>query len=141
MTNGNLHQIWVEQCVAAETIKLRYGLKAAFDYAVAEKLLNFAEAAAQHPEFARELPRFVSRVRQMFTAQELVVHLARIERERRENDLAAMEDDDAHEPSEVAAQEHGLYEFSRHSPPPDSTWTGVGGLGATRQFDPINPSL
>ena len=59
MTNGNLHQIWVEQCVAAETIKLRYGLKAAFDYAVAEKLLNFAEAAAQHPEFARELPRFV----------------------------------------------------------------------------------
>ena len=72
MTNGNLHQIWVEQCVAAETIKLRYGLKAAFDYAVAEKLLNFAEAAAQHPEFARELPRFLSRVRQMFTAQELV---------------------------------------------------------------------
>ena len=46
MTNGNLHRIWVEQCVAAETIKLRYGLKAAFDYAVAEKLLNFAEAAA-----------------------------------------------------------------------------------------------
>ena len=49
----------------------RYGLKAAFDYAVAEKLLNFAEAAAQHPEFARALPRFVSRVRQMFTAHEL----------------------------------------------------------------------
>ena len=81
MTNGNWHQIWVEQCAAAETIKLRYGLKAAFDYAVAEKILNFAEAAAQDPEFARELPRFVSRVRQMFTAQELEVHLARIERE------------------------------------------------------------
>ena len=62
---------------------------------MAEKLLNFAEAAAQHPEFARELPRFFSRVRQVFTAQELVVHLARIERERRENDLAAMEDDEA----------------------------------------------
>ena len=72
----------------------RYGLKAAFDYAVAEKLLNFAEAAAQHPEFARALPRFVSRVRQMFTAHELEAHLARIERERRENDLAAMEDDE-----------------------------------------------
>ena len=41
------------------------------------------------------MPRFVSRVRQMFTAQELVVHLARIKRERRENDLAAMEDDEA----------------------------------------------
>ena len=105
MTNVNLHQIWVEQCVAAETIKLRYGLKAAFDYAVAEKLLNFAEAAAQHPEFGRELPRFVSRVRQMFTAQELVVHLARIERERRENDLAAMEDDEAPFENPAAALE------------------------------------
>ena len=71
MTDRDWHQIWVEQCAAAETIKLRNGLKAAFDYAVAEKLLNFAEAAAQHPEFARELPRFVSRVRQMFTAHVL----------------------------------------------------------------------
>ena len=94
MTNGNWHQIWVEQCDAAETIKLRFGLKAAFDYAVAEKLLNFAEAATRHPEFARELPRFVSRVRQIFTAQELVVHLARIEHERHELDMAAMEDDE-----------------------------------------------
>ena len=83
----------------------RYGLKAAFDYAVAEKLLNFAEAAAQHPEFARELPRFVSRVRQMFTAQELVVHLARIERGRRENDLAAMEDDEPDFQNQAAVAE------------------------------------
>ena len=56
MTNGNLHQIWVEQCAAAETIKLRYGLKAAFDYAVAEKLLNFAEAAAQLPNSPANYP-------------------------------------------------------------------------------------
>ena len=26
------HEIWIEQCEAAEEIKLRYGLKAAFDY-------------------------------------------------------------------------------------------------------------
>ena len=37
-----VHDIWIEQCKAAEEIKLR-GLKAAFDYLVAEKLLNFAE--------------------------------------------------------------------------------------------------
>ena len=71
----------------------------------AEKLLNFAEAATRYPEFARELPRFVSRVRQMFTAQELVVHLARIERERRENDPAAMEDDEAPFENPAAALE------------------------------------
>ena len=105
MTNGNWHRICVKQCAAAETIKLRYGLTAAFDYAVAEKLLNFAEAAAQHPEFARELPRFVSRVRQMFTAQELEAHLARIEHERRKNDLAAMEDDEAPFENPAAALE------------------------------------
>ena len=94
MTDRNWHEIWKEQCAAAETIKLRYGLRAAFDYAVAEKLLTFAEAAAQHPEFARELPRFVSRVRQIFTAQELEAHLARIKHERHELDTAAMEDDE-----------------------------------------------
>ena len=84
---------------------MHYGLKAAFDYAIAEKLLHFAEAAAQHPEFARELPRFVSRVRQMFPAQELEAHLARIERERRENDLAAMEDDEVPFENPAAALE------------------------------------
>ena len=59
---------------------------------VAEKLLNFAEAAARHPEFASDLPRFVSRVRSMFTPQDIQAHLVRIERERHESDLTAVED-------------------------------------------------
>ena len=63
------HEIWMEQCEAAETIKLRYGVESAFDYVVGEKLLNFAEAAAGHPEFAQALPQFVSRVRDMFTPE------------------------------------------------------------------------
>ncbi len=94
MRERNWHHKWMEQCDAAEISKLWYGLKAAFDYVIAERLLHFAKAAAQHPEFARKLPRFVSRVRQMFTAQELQVHLARIEREHRESALAVIEDDD-----------------------------------------------
>jgi hypothetical protein len=28
------HEIWIEQCEAAQTINERYGLKAAFDYIV-----------------------------------------------------------------------------------------------------------
>ncbi|MFZ1883878.1 MAG: hypothetical protein WAU53_09825, partial [Rhodoplanes sp.] len=64
-----LHEIWIEQYEAARTIKDRYGLQAAFDYLVGEKLLNFAEAASEHRAFARELPRFVSEVRRMFTAE------------------------------------------------------------------------
>jgi hypothetical protein len=59
---------------------------------VAEKLLNFASAAADHPEFARELPRFVSRVRGMFTPQEIRTHLARIEQEQRDGRIGIHED-------------------------------------------------
>jgi len=52
VSNREFHKVWMEQCEAAEDIRLRYGLKAAFDYVVAEKLLMFAEAAARRPEFA-----------------------------------------------------------------------------------------
>jgi len=101
-----LHEIWTEQCDAAHNIKLRYGLKAAFDYVVAEKLLNFANAAADHPEFAGELPRFVARVRQMFTPAEMRTHIARMEREQRENDDSSEEDnDDLFRESPAAAAE------------------------------------
>ena len=89
-----LHEIWNEQCEAARTIRDRYGLAAAFDYLVEEKLLNFAEAASGHRAFAQELPRFVSEVRRMFAAEEIAAQLKRIERERNERD-AAVQDEDA----------------------------------------------
>ena len=95
MSGRKMHEIWIEQCDAAQNIKLRYGLKAAFDYVVAEKLLKFANAASDHPEFARELPRFISRLRRMFTTQEMRTHITRIEREQSENDI------DVQEPSEM----------------------------------------
>jgi hypothetical protein len=81
VSTRKFHEIWVEQYYAARAIKRRYGVKAAFDYVVAEKLLNFADAAASRPEFAKELPRFVAWIRGLFTPQEMRTHLARIERE------------------------------------------------------------
>ena len=89
-----MHEIWKEQVAAAQEIKLRYGLQAAFDYVVTEKLLNFISAAAGHPEFARELPRFVSEVRRMFTPAEIRTHIARIEREQQAKAAEALEDDE-----------------------------------------------
>ena len=53
---------------------------AALDYLVTEKLLNFAQAAATHSEFARELPRFVGAVRGIFTPDEIRTHLALVQR-------------------------------------------------------------
>jgi hypothetical protein len=91
MSVRKMHEIWIEQYDAAQGIKLRYGLKAAFDYLVAEKLLNFAEAAAEHPEFARELPRFVSQVRLMFTPLDTSHGF---ERELRDKNLPVEGDDD-----------------------------------------------
>ena len=85
------HEVWREQCEAAETILLRHGVESAFDYAVGEKLLTFAAAAEAHPEFARALPRFVSELRRMFTPEEIEEHLARIERKRLQRDMDAMD--------------------------------------------------
>ena len=97
------HHIWMEQCEAAHTIKDRYGVAAAFDYLVGEKLMTFAAAASDHPEFARELPRFVSEVRRIFMADEIGVHLAQIERTQNLTDGDVVAEDDVFPESPAAA--------------------------------------
>lgn len=96
MNAGKPHQIWIEQCEAAQTIRERYGLEAAFDYAVGEKLMNFASAAHDHPAFVSELPRFVSEVRRMFSAEEIRTQLARLEcrNEQSERDAESVDPDE-----------------------------------------------
>ena len=88
------HKIWIEQCEATQTIKARFGLTAAFDYVVGEKLMNYASAASRHPDFARELPQFVSEVRRMFAPDDIGAHLAQIERVLDENDIDGLEEHD-----------------------------------------------
>jgi hypothetical protein len=101
------YEIWIEQCDAARDIKTRYGSKAAFEYVIAEKLLNFAQAATDHPEFASELPRFVSEVRRLFTPEELRTHFTRVEREHAGARVAMDADDElfADDPAAVAQEE------------------------------------
>src|SRR6516162_4456808 len=110
MAQRKAHQIWIEQCEAVQSIKTRFGLKAAFDYIVGEKLLNFAEASSHDPDFARELPRFVSEIRRMFAPGEIQEQLAEIERiqnERIQNegDTNGLEEDDPLRESPAAAAE------------------------------------
>ena len=62
----DFHKIWREQCEATPTIRERFGVKSALDYLVSEKLLSFAKAADQDPEFAAELPRFQAAVWEIF---------------------------------------------------------------------------
>jgi len=88
------HNIWIDQCEAAQTIKAQFGLTAAFDYLVGEKLMSFASAASRHPDFARELPRFVSEVRRMFTPDEIGAQVAQIERSHNEKNADVLEEED-----------------------------------------------
>jgi hypothetical protein len=75
---------WIDECNVAISMKYKFGVTAAFDYVVAEKLLNFVSLASNDPDYARALPRFVYEVRQIFTPDEMGSQIARIELERGE---------------------------------------------------------
>ncbi len=90
-TERRRHEVWKAQCAAARSIRLRHGVGAAFDTVVGEKLPTFAGAAESHPEFARALPRFVPELRRMFAPGEIEEHPARIERERLQRAMDAMD--------------------------------------------------
>jgi hypothetical protein len=72
----DFHKIWEEQCEATRTIRERFGIENALDYLVGEKLLNFAKAADQDPDFAAELPRFQAAVWEIFNPYELRGYVA-----------------------------------------------------------------
>lgn len=77
---AQFEQIWREQCEATETIRSRYGERAALEYLVGEKLLLFTSTARTRPEFAAQLPAFVARVRQIFPREVIIAYVAELER-------------------------------------------------------------
>ena len=76
MSRVQVHKVWVQQCRATRGIKRRFGVKSALDYLIGEKLMSFADAAEQHPEFATELPRFQATVWNVFNPYELAGYLS-----------------------------------------------------------------
>jgi len=68
-------KLWVQQCRATKTIKRRFGPKSALDYLIREKLIAFADDAERYPEFAKELPRFLASVWQVFNEYELAGYI------------------------------------------------------------------
>jgi hypothetical protein len=72
----DFHKIWEEQCEATRTIRERFGIENALDYLIGEKLLNFAKAADQDPDFAAGLPRFQAAVWEIFNPYELRGYVA-----------------------------------------------------------------
>jgi hypothetical protein len=87
MAEHKFQDIWKRQCVAARSIRLQHGILSALDYLIGEKLLTYADTAVTRPEFARELPRFVAEVRDIFSREEIGHYLDHLER------MAAIEDE------------------------------------------------
>ena len=69
-------KVWVGECKATKAIKRRFGAKSALDYLIGEKLIAFADAARDHPTFAKELPRFLAAIWQMFNEYEIAGYVA-----------------------------------------------------------------
>lgn len=69
-------KIWVKQCKATKGIRKRFGAKSALDYLIGEKPMMFAEEAERRPEFAKELPRFLAAIWQVFNQYELAGYVA-----------------------------------------------------------------
>ena len=103
MAEQKFQDIWKEQCVAARSVRAQHGILSALDYLVGEKLLIYAETAVTRPEFARELPRFVAEVRDIFSGEEIRHYLDHLEH------MAAIED-------EQAANENDDDDFLSDSP-------------------------
>jgi hypothetical protein len=59
-----------------ETLRCFVGAKSALDYLIREKLIMFADAAESRPEFAKELPRFLAGIWQVFNQYELAGYVA-----------------------------------------------------------------
>jgi hypothetical protein len=69
-------KVWIEQCRATKAIKRRFGAKSALDYLIGEKLITFADAARDHPTFAKELPRLLAAIWRLFNEFEIAGYVA-----------------------------------------------------------------
>ena len=74
------HKIWIDQCVATEDIRERFGSNNALAYLIGEKLFSFLHAAERDPLFAAETPAFVQRIKRIFSAEEIRDYLNHLER-------------------------------------------------------------
>jgi hypothetical protein len=113
MAEHKFQDIWKEQCMAARSVRIQHGILSSLDYLIGEKLLSFADTAVTRPQFARELPRFVAEIRDIFSGEEIRHYLDHLERMTTiEDEHAPNDNDDDHffsdSPEEVAAKRERL---------------------------------
>lgn len=110
MAVRGFQEIWKEQCLASRRVRIEHGVLPAMEYLIGEKLFNYAETAVTRPEFARELPRFVAEVRDIFNSEEIRRYLDQFERmkavdEQQRSDHDEIDDILVDSPERVAAKQ------------------------------------
>jgi len=88
------HEIWKEQCAAAQRIESEYGTDKAMGYLIGEKLLTFLAVAENKPEWRNQIPHFVARIKEIFEPWQLADFF---ETPRRLGALGHTADEEAHE--------------------------------------------
>jgi hypothetical protein len=73
---------WMEQCVAAEIIRDRFGLDKALVYLIGEKLFTWISISERQPEFAAELPKIAAVIGQIFKPAEIRQYLDELKRKK-----------------------------------------------------------
>ena len=69
------HEIWIEQCEAAEGIEDQFDTQKALEYLIGEKFLNFLEAAETDKDLRAELPTFVAKIKTIIERWQLAQYL------------------------------------------------------------------
>ena len=69
MAEHKFQDIWKEQCAAARDFRVQSGSLSSLDYLIGKKLMTYADTAVTRPVFARELPRFVAEMREIFNRE------------------------------------------------------------------------
>jgi hypothetical protein len=79
MTVKSPQEHWQDYCAVAPGLRSQFGLSAALDYVVGEKLMVFAQTAETDEGFRAELPAFCEGIRGLFTGEEIAQHFESVE--------------------------------------------------------------
>ena len=64
-------KMWIEKCEAARMIEDEFGTDKALTYLIAEKFLDYLDAAERLPDFRAEIPAFVAEIKTIFEPWQL----------------------------------------------------------------------
>jgi hypothetical protein len=92
--------MWIEKCEAARMIEDEFGTDKALTYLIAEKFLDYLDAAERLPDFRAEIPAFVAEIKTIFEPWQLE-DLLKTARQSEPFDPSLYEDDEDMDSEEV----------------------------------------